>query len=391
MAFRHPLRRLRAATAGEGKLDQASFERIDAIRFPLVVGVVFIHAYASSERAAPNVRPDVAVDFFRDFVSNGLAAPAVPLFFFLAAFLFFRGGTWSTAIYVRKLRARVRTLLVPYVAWNVLVMAAIALAQWYPGTARYFHQGYAPVFEMAPWDVVNTTLGITHAPIAYQFWFIKDLMVLVVLGPLVYLAVTKAGAVLLAVLGLAWILDVAPHHVLDLEAVCFFCAGAYVAVRRLPPFALDPLGPLLGIAWLLLVASDAWSGRAMENTPLHNVAVLVGCAALLCASRALLYRAKPVLLKLAGASFFVFAAHEPLLTAVGKFLSSVRAPDTPLEMLMLYVLVPCLVLAACGVFYVVVRRLPLPLQAVLTGGRDESRAAGAAPKIAPRNPPLDPV
>jgi peptidoglycan/LPS O-acetylase OafA/YrhL len=377
-----------AAPAAGDTVDRASSERIDALRFPLIVGVVFIHAYAVTGRI--DARASDVVEFIRDFVSNGLAATAVPLFFFLSAFLFFRGGRWSREIYAAKLATRVRTLLVPYVAWNLLDLAAIVVAQSIPETARYFHAGYVPVTSMPLPTMLDTALGITGAPIAYPFWFIKDLMVLVALAPLVHAGVARAGGALLAVLGAAWMVNLAPAHVLDLEAACFFCAGAYVAVHRHSPFALDRYGRMIACAYLALVTADAWSGKAMEDTLLHNVGVVVGCAAVLWASRVLARRGGGVLRWLGGASFFVFAAHEPLLTVVGKLLASALEPHTPPQVLALYLVVPLVVVSSCLALYALVRRLPMAVQSVLTGGRGRPRRDARAHPVA-QAAPVDPV
>ena len=85
------------------KLDKSSSERLDIIRFPLIVGVIFIHAYGSSVNLKNS---NTGIDqvgfitkFIQDFISDGLARISVPLFFLMSGYLFFLGFKWSALIY----------------------------------------------------------------------------------------------------------------------------------------------------------------------------------------------------------------------------------------------------------------------------------------------------
>ena len=96
------------------KLDPASSERLALLRFPLILGVVFIHAYGSvvafdnGATAVGAAQSAPAVTFVQDLVSQGLARVAVPLFFWMSGFFFFldSAGTWTE--YRAKLRARIK-------------------------------------------------------------------------------------------------------------------------------------------------------------------------------------------------------------------------------------------------------------------------------------------
>jgi len=68
------------------KIDKTSSERLSVLRFPLIVGVVFIHAYSTevgfSNGAVGTIDSGYLVGFMRDLISQGLARLAVPQFFF---------------------------------------------------------------------------------------------------------------------------------------------------------------------------------------------------------------------------------------------------------------------------------------------------------------------
>jgi surface polysaccharide O-acyltransferase-like enzyme len=365
---------LSTAQTADGTLDRVSSARITLIRFPLIVAVVFIHAYASTVHVEQGTLGVAETGFLaryvRDFISGSLAAVAVPLFYLMSGWLLFHGGPWTRETYTRKLRTRMRTLLVPYLVWNAMTVVIIGVAQALPVTARFFSAAAVPVYSMGFAEMLDTVFGITGAPVAYQFWFIKDLMLLVLLAPLIHAAATEAGLAFLGLFAFAWGWEVLPSHVLDTEAVLFFYVGALAAVRGWHPFGLDRYGARMTAAWLALAGADAATRGFDANLPLHKVGLVVGCAAALYWSRALVTGGrKPVFMWLGQASFFVFAAHEPLLTALRKLLYAEIVPTSGAAILALYFVTPLLVIALCLWAYALARISAPNVSAVLVGGR----------------------
>lgn len=101
------------------------FKVFDWLRFPLIVGVVFIHCFGKSFDYN-------AIDFthltgmncynlFRVSISQVLAHVCVPTFFLISGYLFFIGlEKWNWKIYLNKLIKRSKTLLVPFLIWNTI-------------------------------------------------------------------------------------------------------------------------------------------------------------------------------------------------------------------------------------------------------------------------------
>jgi surface polysaccharide O-acyltransferase-like enzyme len=177
--------------------DDESLSRIDLLRFPLIVGVVFIHNYASAVHLAQGgaiglAHGSVWVEFVRFFISQGVARVAVPLFFLISGYLFFY-GEWSWSRYIGKIERRASTLLIPFLFWNLLTLAVYATVQSIPQTAVYFAgTAWPPIRSFTLLDYINALFGITVAnPISYQFWFIRDLMALVVLAPAIHFLLAK--------------------------------------------------------------------------------------------------------------------------------------------------------------------------------------------------------
>ena len=91
---------------------------ISYLRFPLIVGVVFIH----SNMLVVNIQGTIirydkwpVVAFIMNQFSSVLADVCVPLFFFISGFLFFYNSDFSKEIYIKKVKKRIKTLFVPYI------------------------------------------------------------------------------------------------------------------------------------------------------------------------------------------------------------------------------------------------------------------------------------
>ena len=92
---------------------------IDWLRFPLAAAVVLLHAGESTTGLYD-------MDFsgtLRIVLSQGICRIAVPCFFLFSGFLFFtKLRDWDTQVWLDKIRKRGRTLLVPFLLWNVLAL-----------------------------------------------------------------------------------------------------------------------------------------------------------------------------------------------------------------------------------------------------------------------------
>ncbi|MDR2814197.1 MAG: acyltransferase family protein, partial [Prevotellaceae bacterium] len=83
---------------------------ITFLRFPLIIGVLFIHAMPGMDFGAEENIP--VFYLCRNFFSGVLGSVAAPLFFFISGFLFFQNINGFTKYdYLRKLKSRGKTLL----------------------------------------------------------------------------------------------------------------------------------------------------------------------------------------------------------------------------------------------------------------------------------------
>ena len=345
------------------------------LRFPLVVGVVFIHAYETDVVFASGsvglLQPGWLLDLCRNLISQGIARVAVPLFFLMAGYFFFLQFEWTAACYKKKLRDRLHTLLIPFLFWNVCVLALFAVAQSMPATQHYFSGNKAAISTFGAFDYLNAIFGITRFPVSFQFWFIRDLMIMVLLAPLVYVILRRMPVSFLVLVFVCWFFQLWPIYVPSSVALAFFSAGAYVACSGRSLFAWDRYGRIIGALYLVILFADALTKNWIFNGYLHRCGILVGIVVALYITRYIMShtRLKNFLLWGAGCSFFVFAVHEPVLTMFRGVVYKMLAPASDWLVLLLYVGLPVLVIALAMSAYCVMKWLTPRFLGVISGGR----------------------
>ena len=215
---------------------------INWLRFPLAVAVVLLHSGESKDGIYGS-------DFFSTFqivLSQGICRIAVPCFFFFSGFLFFSGlKEWDTQVWVGKVKKRVRTLLLPYILWNTLALVVGFAYEWF--RARFNPE----VVSMSLLETIRHNGGLNifwgstwGLPIDYPLWFIRDLIVFVVITPLVFFFVKKCRILGISVLFIVGSLN------WDFEGLFFFVLGAWFQL-----FSCDFCAVFTKIKWPAYIIS----------------------------------------------------------------------------------------------------------------------------------------
>ncbi|MBU1229077.1 MAG: acyltransferase [Proteobacteria bacterium] len=356
-------------------IPRESSQRLDLIRFPLIVGIVFLHNYEAKVALSVGdmgiAQPHQLEHFVRTLISQGLARVAVPFFFLMSGYLFFAGAAFSRHVYLNKLCTRARTLLLPFLFWNLLTLAVVALAQALPATQAFLSGNSAAIAGYRPLDHVAAIFGIGRYPIAYHLWFIRDLMILVLLAPAIHYANKISAAVLLTTLAVCWLAPAWPFDAPRTDAALFFCFGAFLGSRGYDIFLFDKFWAICALLYVPLVVYHSIVPESMVPLYSRKIEVTLGMlvAMFLTKRAAAAPRVKELLLSLSGASFFVYASHEPLLTISRKVAYRYLAPESSLLSLSLYFMIPAAVIAFQLLFY---RRLAAcfpGFASAITGGR----------------------
>ena len=357
------------------KNDELQFRTIDYLRFPLIVGVLFIHNFSvGSSGDFPVCR--TVMELF----SHVLGSLAVPAFFLISGFLFFRHTEtgFSGKAYAGKLKKRTVSLLVPYLFWNVAVLLLFFLLSRLPFLSGWFAgrvECSPRFFVSALWGIPNDEGTMTY-PIAYPFWFIRDLFVMVLLSPVVYRFLRNTAIWGLLALGLFWgaggQLPVVGIYGLSSAALFFFSAGGWFAVRGKNLLSeFRKTGRWTFFLYPCLALADLLTKWQPFNACLHRLGIVAGVVMIfLWVGRSLERgRIAPVPF-LSAASFFVFAVHEPwLLAPIRKVLLRLFQPESDAAMVLIYFAVVGLTVASALVLYRLSNRFLPRFTKIVTGGR----------------------
>lgn len=352
--------------------------RLDLLRFPLIVLVVYIHAFGTSVRFGESTLGLPAASGMNALVQYSiaevLARIAVPTFFFMAGYLFFRSDSLDVKQYKKKIYNRVYTLMMPFIFWNVFVFILEFYGNKIQLVSPLFDPDYRNFESLSLMALAAKVFGTDYYPISYQFWFIRDLMILGIISPIIYVIIRQVGLVALLVLFFLWFLQIWPLYTPDIEPVFFFVAGAYLALTRRSPFCLDQWGPWLTLIYLVCFGlAVSFAGDAFGQWP-RKLSIALGVVVVLYLSRfaarnAPLCRA---LVWLAPASFFVFAIHEPFLTIV-KTILYLHIPWTQTSILLVYLILPMVMVSIATVLYVVATRASPRFMSIIVGRVDHRR------------------
>jgi hypothetical protein len=239
--------------------EELQSKTIDFIRFPISIGVVFIHNSFGGQYADfqtldySHLTGHDVYDIFR-LLTKTLATIATPYFFLISGYFYFKKvDTLDRQSYLSKTKNRVMTLLIPFLVWNFLAF----LIPFLTAVGKEFvlhHHGALPAylsmfsgknplsifwnFKECHGYVCNqpNLFGFPLAeswPINVPMWFLRDLFIMSVLSPLVYFFVKKAKVYGLAVLFVCYLTrtwTTIPGF--SIVAVFFFSLGAYLGLNK---------------------------------------------------------------------------------------------------------------------------------------------------------------
>jgi surface polysaccharide O-acyltransferase-like enzyme len=368
------------ATLTETMISRSNLTQIELLRFPLVVGVVFLHNDVTTNVHMQGYNVDFTTEnpsligFVVRSISGGLAGFAVPIFFLMAGYLFFYGSKYSIKTYIEKLKRRIGSLLIPFLFWNVLTIIVFALGEQVHFTARFFtYWDWPPIAHFRVLDYLNAIFGIwAKEPISFQFWFIRDLMVLVLLVPIIHFMLSgKFGLPSVVLLFALMIAKEWPFSLSSAEATSWFCAGCYLSLRQIRVAGTSRWAWLISVPALLAIIVNAIQPENPFAQYLPSIRNVFGVPAVwwlfgLIDRRTVRLRAW--LARASAWSFWIFAAHEPLLRITQKIVIAI-CPKGTAAVLFEYFTVPIIVIIFLIGIYERMKSLTPRILAIITGNR----------------------
>ena len=304
-------------------------QTISFARISLIVGLVFLHYQEyPNARFSPFDGLDVTQHQVATFANSFVLFfffSVVPLLSMVSGWLFFSFASDAAAgALLSRMRRRFFSLYLPLVFWNTLFLAILVLLFLLaPGHPLLDELNIR--FESAGGlDYVNAIFGLTHHPVGFQFWFVRDLFLTVLVSPLLWLLLQRAAYLGLVLLGLAWIAGNDLIIFFRSDVLFFFYVGGLLRVRGAPLEIGRRATLALFAVYVVLVALrtlapyyvdvlDPPPVLAAATRAMRLVGVLACWGAFLQLAPT---RFGSVVARYGGLAFFLHAAHFPLLAQV---------------------------------------------------------------------------
>ena len=344
-------------------------DKVYWLTFLFSVLVIWVHSF-NAELYLGNTAAAVRVDEIEKVLGEWLGQIAVPGFFMVSSYLFYRGFAWSKL--KGKWRSRIRSLVLPYLLWNGLYYIGYVTVTRIPALTGVV--GKEPV-PFGAGRLLDALVNYTYNPV---FWYLFQLILLVALAPIIYGVmrnnVTGITALAVMLFGLWRNWSTAP---LNLDALFYTCTAAFVSLHRdswggfvegkeemgrsLPVLAVPALGIPLAILWYL-----GQPGRVLAGLPLLTVCWRLWgvCAAVLAVKLAHLPPAREWMKH----NFFLYAIHFAWVRLCNKA-GAMVLPESPASALAVYLVMPALMVAVSAGIGSFMRKACPGVYEMLSGGR----------------------
>jgi len=335
-------------------MEKALSERIWIIRYFMVIGIVFLHVppYQSIYDLGDSYS-ELVIAFF----SHGIFKATVPLLTVISGYLIFNYGLHLKPL--KLFKKKVASLLVPLLIWNLPFILAIYIVQKYYPMFTFSDIQYYP-FEFLSW--CNSLFGFSAPPANYPLMFLRDLFVLSMLSPIVWVvlkSIPKLGVILVCII---YFYNLDNQLIWRDSMLINFYFGAFIACYKIPVNYLDKYSPVFLavfiLACIMIVAFD------IDNIEWFRIVspFFVWPAMLFITEN----KIGKVLFKYSAASFCTFLIHNPLLFALWIIFNKMFS-NTPY--IYFWIFSPIVVIILANSIYMVSNRYFPQLSNVVFGGR----------------------
>lgn len=284
----------------------SQYEVIRQLRLPMIVLVTFAHSYGRVEEGFSLLTSEWnTYAFLRLLISQILVKVAMPVFFIMSGYLFFANvDVWNFKVYKTKIWRRIKTLLIPYLIWNLLMAIKLKAFSW-----SMFWVYWEPAGVQIDWFGKEQLMT---APANMPLWFLRDLMTISLLTPIIYILIRKLGLWLMGLLTILYLSGIyAFIPGLSVYAIYFFTFGAFLSIRK-----MDLVASLIRVEIPAYVLSllFAISMLLSYDTPVFSSLMLsfrlTGAVAVFClASRVFSSSSRRLPSIVCDSSYFIYLAH----------------------------------------------------------------------------------
>lgn len=281
-------------------------EKIRLVSLLCTVMVAYRHAHTAVAFHG-GFAPEWRVYCILAYGITNLTSIAVPYFFLISGFFFFKCSYYVSGNYKKMIQKKARTLLLPFIIWNILAIPALC----------YF--GKMEVEEHPYMYIVD----LLHSDYNGPLWYVRTLMLLMLLSPLydwifvIDRFVGKKVALAVQMVVVVYVFYVwcpMDSNVLSMEGQLFFLLGGIL--RQHEKWVVHTMKRDISLAlYLCWCVSCFVTGLNYWTSKVH---LLLGIFLFWNVVR---HGAKGWIASMAGYSFFIYVSHFYLLKIIKTLLA----------------------------------------------------------------------
>lgn len=340
--------------------------KITIISFFLVIMMLYVHGiYNEAELFRMSY-------FVKSIISRLSYRVINPTYFSISGFLFFNGLNALVDCFP-KMKKRARTVLIPFILWNVIVVLEYQLLSHIPFTKEFIYFNIFSNFNNLGVGLYNLFLR----PAGFHLWFLRDLIVYIIISPLIYWLITKIDWFLTIIL-----LTLTPPlmQIFNLEHldIAFFTLGGTIAMKSdLKSVKIFLSKPIVIVSTVLYLGlSLTWDFFLPKHfCGEEYLSILFSVCGMITIWRGYDWLSQTsnlesniFLQSLTNYSFFIYLFHEPILFVIMQMGTSFLGLNS-WSLSLLYIINPILLIILAIVVAKLIKKTIPSFYYVLTGGR----------------------
>lgn len=347
-------------------MDKYISNKIKNMSLIMTFFVVILHSNNLEDSSIFNMNT-----LIQNIIGQGIVRIAVPMFFLISGYLFFYKFKPSTEAFLSKYKKRFKSLFIPYFLWCtgwLIILYVVELTAF--GRAMFSDR------IIADYNAVELFKNTYIYPLPYQFWYIRALMINVVISPIIYYVIDKLKDKALLVITVFWFFNVIYYPIL------MFAIGACFSIGNFDLYfnKYKDKGYLFGIGYILAIILKVIL-IYMPQIPnpdytlllAENVIILLGVPFAWFLYDVIAERFQGVFdlgkeMKLAKYGIFIYFFHIPLQSIIKKLWFKVM-PVSSASSLMIFFVAPVITIIICAAVAIFMRKYMPKIYMVLTGGR----------------------
>lgn len=355
-------------------------KRIEHMRPVLIFLVLLIHAERAFRGYAESIPSQPVVQYIIIFFRGNLCRIAVPLFFIISGYLFCCGLPEITdrKWYLSVMKKKFFRLVLPYLFFNVYLIVLVMFFTRIPGISGRIDPTITNFF--------GKLIPINSVPINFPLWYLRDLMFIFILSPILVIMLKEIPYFSLILLGVVWLWHGKRHGLYVPEYFFWFYLGAVIKHKNVSINITRKLFFLMCLCYTVLTITLSYTTYIEYSLPyykfIYNFNIVMGMAILYYLSGTKLLQNK-FIQHFTISNFFIFLCHEPMISLLQYFLCKKFTFTSVISQIFLYFFSAVFVFVLIDlVFYIFIR----PKYKYLKQSRQELGDHLTAPVTYPEKP-----